>query len=192
MKKKISRLEEYWLLEKVRQGNGGAIKALVENHTDMAYSVAFKVLRNKEDAEEVVHDSFIRALDSLADFNRYSRFSTWLYQIVYRSSINRLKKRKEVIDISQVGLDLLSVPADQWEVLHEADRRTYLSMALAKLDDVDNLVITLFYLDEKPISEICSVLDLGKSAIKMRLLRARKSLKNELEKLLNRESDKLY
>lgn len=192
MKKKISRLEEFLLLEKVREGDGGAIRALVESHTDMAYSVAFKVLKSKEDAEEVVHDSFLKALDSLADFNRYSRFSTWLYQIVYRNSINRLKTRKEIIDISQVRLELLSVPADQWEELHEADRKRYLSMALTKLDYVDNLVVTLFYLDEKPISEICSILDLGKSAVKMRLLRSRKTLKNELEKLLNRESDELY
>ncbi len=186
------RIRESRLLNRVINGDSVAIRTLVEDHSDQAYSVAFRVLGNREDAEEVVHDSFLKAFAALHRFNRFSRFSTWLYRIVYHTAINQLKSRKEMVDFPLADQSFVSLPADQWDELQEADRKKYMEIALFTLDVTDRLVITMHYFDQLSIGEISSVLSLGKSAIKMRLMRSRKILKKELERLLNNEANDLY
>lgn len=192
MGKKINRLEEAALLERVIHGDAKAIRELVDLYSDMAYSIAIRVLKNKEDAEEVTHDSFLKALDCLTDFNRFSRFSTWFYQIVYRISLNKLKSRKELVSF-QPEMELPPTSAGkQWRELELLDQKKFLEKAFQVLDVIDQLIVTFYYLDDMPISEICKVTGLGKSAVKMKLMRSRNSLKSELEKLLDDESSELY
>ncbi|WP_192348863.1 RNA polymerase sigma factor [Algoriphagus sp. Y33] len=192
MGKKISKLEEIALLKRVAQGDAKAIRQMVDLFSDMAFSLAMRVLKNKEDAEEVTHDSFLKALDSLAEFNRLSRFSTWFYQIVYRSSLNKLKTRKEIFSI-RPELELIpAAPGRQWMDLQLQDQRKFLDKAFQVLDLTDQLIVTMYYVDDLSIAEISKLTELGKSAVKMKLMRSRKSLKNELEKLLDGESTELY
>jgi len=192
MGKKINRLEEAALLERVIHGDAKAIRELVDLYSDMAFSIAIRVLKNKEDAEEVTHDSFLKALDCLTDFNRFSRFSTWFYQIVYRISLNKLKSRKELVSF-EPEMELPPTGAGkQWREFELLDQKKFLEKAFQVLDVTDQLIVTFYYLDDMPISEICKVTGLGKSAVKMKLMRSRKSLKSELEKLLDDESSELY
>lgn len=192
MGKKINRFEEITLLERVIHGDAKAIRELVDLYSDMAYSIAIRVLKNKEDAEEVTHDSFLKALDCLNDFNRFSRFSTWFYQIVYRISLNKLKSRKELVSF-QPEMELpITGSEKQWRELELLDQKKFLEKAFQVLDVTDQLIVTFYYLDDMAISEISKVTGVGKSAVKMKLMRSRKSLKSELEKLLDDESSELY
>ena len=75
----------------------------------------------------------------------------------------------------------------QFDLLKSAERKKYVQLALSKLTKEDSLVITLHYIGEKSIAEICEILDAKKSAVKMRLLRGRRQLQAELESLLNTE-----
>ena len=192
MGKKINRFQEIALLERVIHGDGKAIRELVDLYSDLAFSIAFRILKNKEDAEEVTHDSLLKALDSLADFNRLSRFSTWFYQIVYRNALNKLNSRKAMVSI-QPEMELLpNNSVNQWSELELQDQKKFLEKAFQVLDMSEQLIVTMYYMDDFSVIEISKVLGLGKSAVKMKLMRSRKSLKSELERLLDDESKELY
>ncbi|NJK94191.1 MAG: sigma-70 family RNA polymerase sigma factor [Bacteroidales bacterium] len=71
-----------------------AFSYLVEKHKRMAYNFALKLVKVPEDAEEVAHDAFVKAYQSLKEFRRESKFTTWLYKIIFNLSISRLRKKK--------------------------------------------------------------------------------------------------
>jgi len=81
-------------LEQARRGDERAIKLLVENHQQLVFSIAWKVLGNKEDAEDAAQETFIRCLRNLGKFKGESAFGTWLCSIAYRSAIDLFNKRK--------------------------------------------------------------------------------------------------
>lgn len=153
-------------------------------------SVALKVVSNREDAEEVVQDSFMKAFAALSKFKKVSKFSTWLYRIIYNTALTKIGNKK--INIVDLDDQVESEPGafienQEFDLLKDAERKKYVGLALNKLSKEDYLVISLHYIGENSISEICAILDFNKSAVKMRLLRGRRQLQNKLERLLNTE-----
>jgi len=178
------------ILERAIRGDRSALAYLVKKYRDLAYTVAIRVVANREDAEEVVQDAFLKAFASLREFRRAAKFSTWLYRIVYNTALTKIGQRK----MQRVDLDSQDENArelifenEQFDLLESAERKKYIHLALGKLTTDDYLVITLYYIGEKNIAEICQVLDIKKSAVKMRLLRGRRQLLVELERLLSTE-----
>src|ERR1700709_1259945 len=80
-------------LELALRGNREGLEYLVGAYRTLAYTIAMKVLGNREDAEEVVQDAFLKAFAALKDFKRASRFSTWLYRIVYNTALTKRSNR---------------------------------------------------------------------------------------------------
>jgi len=182
--------QEDHFLEKAVRGDRDGLEYLVEIYKDLAYTIAIKIVLNNEDAEEVVQDSFMKAFASLSSFRKASKFSTWLYRIVYNTAITRLNaKRMNTVDLDdQPEREEYIIDENrEWKLLIQADKKKYIDLALDKLKKDDRLVITMYYIAEKNISEIGEIMDLKKSAVKMRLLRGRKQLETELNLLLNDE-----
>jgi len=183
------------ILKKAIQGNKASLEYLVMTYKNMAYTIAVKIGLSNEDAEEVVQDSFLKAFSSLGNFREASKFSTWLYRIVYNTAITKSKRKKifatepaYIIAEKQTG-DAENIG---WHLLRNMERKRYVNLALEKLTDEDRMVITLYYIAEKDIAEICIITDMKRSAIKMRLFRGRKQLQSELENLLGEEIKDLY
>jgi len=177
-------------LEQAIRGERAGLEYLVGAYKDLAYTVAFRIVMNKEDAEEVVQDSFLRAFASLEKFKRASKFSTWLFRIVYNTALTKVKDKK--IQLSELGNPLDDNAFDisdhtEYDLLKKGEREKFVGLALNRLSEEDHLVISYFYIGEKSISEISEILGLKTSAIKMRLLRGRKQLEAELKILLNTE-----
>ncbi|WP_212003772.1 RNA polymerase sigma factor [Chitinophaga sp. HK235] len=178
--------EEDYYLQQAIQGNRKGFEYLVTTYKDLAYTIARNIVLNKEDAEEVVQDAFVKAFSALGNFRKAAKFSTWLYRIVYNTALTKGHARKAV-----------TIPVDDgawWPTetvstgsLTQADRKRYIDLALRQLTEDERVVITLYYLGEKDITEIAAILALKKSAVKMRLLRGRKSMKAALELLLPKE-----
>lgn len=188
-----SNQEDIYLKKAVR-GDRTGLEYLVSNYTGLAYTIAIKILGNKEDAEEVVQDSFMKAFKAIGKFKKSSKFSTWLYRIVYNTAITKRRNRKTSI----VSLDnapmvevLSKIEEKEWDGLLQDDKQKFLDLAMNNLSVEERLILTLHYIMEKNISEISTIMNLKKSAIKMRLLRARKQLKIELELLLGDETKNL-
>jgi RNA polymerase sigma factor (sigma-70 family) len=182
--------QEDGFLEKAIRGDRAGLEYLVRTYKDLAYTIAIGIVSNNEDAEEVVQDSFLKAFRSLHTFRRASKFSTWLFRIVYNTALSKLKRKR----IPTAGLDekmneakVAMIESDEWDLLEQEERKKYIDLALTQLTTEDRLVITLHYIGEKSISEICEITGKEKSAIKMRLLRGRKQLESALGSLLNDE-----
>lgn len=186
--------KEEWILKKAANGDPSAMGRLVESHTKLAYTVAIRLLHNRQDAEEVVQDSFMKAFASLHRFNNASSFSTWLYRIVYNTALTKLGKRKRNAAYSKDFQTEWTHSHDHnkgWEQLLKNEKLKYIEMAMESLSEEDRFIFILHYTGGKTISEIGRILDLKKSTIKMRLSRGRKLLKEQLEVLLGNETNEL-
>lgn len=177
-------------IDKVLQGDASSYSYFVEKYKDMAYTVALKVVRNAEDAEEVAQDSFIKAFQQLKTFQGKSKFSTWLYTIVYRTAISKTRKKKiEVTDIDEYVVDNYSTDTSfsQIEELKHEEQQKYIKAAIDKLPELDALLVTLFYINDNTLDEIQEITGYTKTNIKVRLFRARKKLYKSLEHFLKNE-----
>lgn len=177
-------------IEKVLLGDTSSFSFLVESYKDMAYTIALKIVRSPEDAEEVAQDSFVKAFQQLQTFKGDSKFSTWLYTIVYRTAISKIRKKKlEITDIDEYVIENHSIDFSfpQLDLLKVEEQKKYVTLAVNALTELDALLITLFYLNENTFDEIIEITGLTKTNIKVRLFRARKKLYKELLKLLKTE-----
>ncbi len=179
------------IIAKVKSGDLTAFSVLVDEHKAMAFTLALRLLKSREDAEEVTQDSFLKAYKNIGQFKEEARFSTWLYSIVYNTALTYLRKKKlkttEISDLSVGNLLELSEPDSAWIRLQKEERAGFIKLAFSRLSGDDQLAITLFYLNENSLQEITEITNWELSNVKVRLHRARKRLLIELEKLLNHE-----
>lgn len=177
-------------IDKVLQGDTNAFAYLINKYKDMAYTIAIKIVKSHEDAEEVAQDSFLKAYEKLDSFKGNSKFSTWLYTIVYRNSITKIRKKKVATsDIDDYVMDNYSEGSDfpQIEAIKNGEQQKYVREAINRLPEKDAILITLFYMNESSIEEIEQITSLTQTNIKVKLFRARKKLNTELSLLLKDE-----
>ncbi|MFH1159361.1 MAG: sigma-70 family RNA polymerase sigma factor [bacterium] len=174
-------------IDRVLQGDSSAYAHLVAKHKEMVFSIALKISNNREDAEEVAQDSFLKAYQALGSFRKKSKFSTWLYRIVYNAAITKTRKKR----IEFVGIDdrlIMNYTEDEIHArvneIDEQEQKILVDRALKNLPEEDNLLITLFYKSEKSIEEISYITGLSESNVKVRLHRIRKKLYDELSELM--------
>jgi len=177
-------------IDKVLQGDANAFAYLINKYKDMVYTISIKIVKSHEDAEEVAQDSFLKAYEKLDSFKGNSKFSTWLYTIVYRNSITKIRKKKVATsDIDDYVIDNYSEGSEfpQLEAIKNGEQQKYVREAIDRLPEKDALLITLFYMNESSIEEIEQITNLTQSNIKVKLFRARKKLNAELSFLLKEE-----
>jgi RNA polymerase sigma factor (sigma-70 family) len=178
------------IIREVLNGNPQKFSYFVSQYKDMAYSIAFRIVNNKEDAEEIVQDSFLRAYKSLHKFRQSSKFSTWFYRIV----VNRALSIRSQVKKSIVEIDINTIPEIQFEEIDSAyntltheERVKFINSALKELPEEDSVLLTLYYLNENSIEEISQITGIRIDNVKMKLLRARKKMYVVLEEHLKME-----
>ena len=177
-------------IDKVLQGDTNGFAYLINKYKDMVYTIAIKIVKSHEDAEEVAQDSFLKAYEKLDSFKGNSKFSTWLYTIAYRNSITKIRKKKVATsDIDDYVIDNYSEGSEfpQLEAIKNGEQQKYVREAIGRLPEKDALLITLFYMNESSVEEIEQITNLTQSNIKVKLFRARKKLNTELSFLLKEE-----
>lgn len=174
------------LVERILAGEQQAFARLVDRHKSYAYTIAYKILLNRPEAEEVAQDAFIKAYHHLKDFNRQAKFSTWLYRIVFNTAITYKRKHRQIFE----GLEHTVVEYEQRAdgELEKGDKQRYLQLALAGLNESDRTAMTLFYMDEFSLEEIALIMDMQANTVKVRIHRARQRLADELKRILNQEA----
>ena len=181
-------------LEQIRQGNTNAYAMLINKHKTMAFNLAFRITRNREDAEEVIQDAFLKVYYSIKDFEGKSKFTTWLFRIVYNQAISKIRKKN--IDQNTIGDEIIDnftvgEVSNALNYLKAEEQTKYINLALAKLPEEDSVVVTLFYLNESSIEEVSEITGLSETNVKVKLYRSRKKLYDELKQLLNEEVNTL-
>ena len=191
------KLTEDKAIERAIERDPEAYRFLLNKYKTYAFSIAVKIVKNREDAEEVVQDSFCKTFKAIRNFNRSGKFSTWLYKIVYNTSLTRIRNKKVVMDSleefpdSDRGFDIPDNYVGSFEKLVQSDQVALLKKALTVLTESENLAITLYYSCENTIVEIETITGWNPSTIKIRLFRARQKLYTELSRQLNEEINEL-
>lgn len=177
------------LLSRIRAGDKLAYKELINRHKDYAFTVAYRILNSREDAEEVAQDAFMQVFGALNSFNGESKFTTWFYRIVFNAALmQKRKNRVESVDIETSSeAFLVSHSSDSTEDLRKNERKNAIQKALQNLSADDTTMITLFYLKELSLEEIAEITKISAETAKVKIHRARKRLAEEMKKLLKEE-----
>ena len=169
-------------------GDTNAFAVLVSRYKDLVYTLALRMLKNREEAEEVAQDSFIKAYKSLNRFKGDSKFSTWIYKIVYNTSLDRLKKNRK--HFNDVAIDeftehQVKTIDNALDNLESKEQTKAIQDCIALLPSEDGFLLTLYYFEEQTLDEISKAVGLTSNNVKVKLFRARKKLatilKNKLE-----------
>ena len=182
----ITTQEEYSLIDRIVAGEEALYATLVNKYKSYAYTIAFKVVENRAEAEEVAQDGFIKAFHYLKKFNREAKFSTWLYRIVFNQAISYKRKNRQQFESIENSIVEYSDRADS--DLMKDDKRVFLSQAMEKLSDADRIAVQLFYLKEYSLEETAEMLGQNINTLKVRVHRARQRLADELKKILKEEA----
>ena len=183
------------IISNVLAGDQQAYALLVSRYQNYVFTLALRFTRNREDAEEVSQDIFIKAYKALADFRGASKFSTWLYTIVNTSCITFLRKKKlqtHSLDNDQVFE--LADNQDSGMSANQVEQKSRIAMvnqAIQLLSGDDAEIITLFYKSEQTLEEIAQILGVEINTAKVRLHRARARLKEKMEKHFAEEINNL-
>lgn len=181
-------------IEKILKGESSAFSALVERHKDMAFTVALRIVRNREDAEEIAQDAFIKAFQSLKSFKKDSKFSTWLFRIVYNAAISKTRKKKlESTDVSEHIINNYSEDEiTNNNTLDANEKKLLVKKAIESLNPTDSIIVSLYYLEGCSVEEISKVINFTKSNVKVKLHRIRNKIYNQIQHNLNNDIKRVY
>ena len=181
--------EEQILIKKIVAGDAKPFAVLVNAYKDMTVLLAYNIVLNQEDAEEVAQDAFVKAYTSIHSFKADSRFSTWLYRIVVNTALNKKKLKKHyAVEISEsLSDELPSGTNDIFATQITSEHRKYIQVALQSINANERLCLTLFYLNELSVEEIHELTSITASNIKVLLYRGRKNLYTALHRHLRNE-----
>ena len=166
-------------INKVINGDVNAFAYLVDTYENMVFSLAYKMTKNREEAEEISQDTFIKAFKNLKKFKGDSKFSTWLYRIAYHTSLDTIKKNKNnnsTFEINEITFNQIQSVEHILEGIERKERAKIMDACLQKLQDEERSIIWMFYYDELSLKEIIEVTNLSEANIKVKLHRARKKL----------------
>jgi RNA polymerase sigma-70 factor (ECF subfamily) len=179
-------------IDALKQGNRSELARMVEQFSDSIYRVALRMLNNPADAEDVLQETFIKAIRALPTFEGRSSLSTWLYRIAVNESLMLIRKQKPEAALTEEEFedpdDSTSYPSFQildWCCLPEedflsAETRKVLNLAIQKLPKNLRTVFVLRDIEGLSIRDTAEALDITESNVKTRLLRARMKLREEL------------
>lgn len=179
-------LDDNEIIRSVLNGDQQAYAQLVDRYQNYVFTLALRMVKSREDAEEVAQDVFVKAYRYLADFKGASKFSTWLYAIVNNTCITLLRKKKLVVQ--SLDQDNIFEAADSRDSGMRADKveqkskQQMVNQAISMLGPDDAGIISLFYKAEQSMEETAEVLGIEVNAAKVRLHRARARLKEKMEK----------
>lgn len=174
------------LVRKSQNDDERAFGQLVSRYESKVYSLALKMLRNPEDAEDVLQDTFLRAYRGIKSFKGNSTFSTWVYRITANSALMRLRKRQlptvsiDDADEREAPINIADWAPGPVEQMLNQETQAAMTEAIEALPPEFRQVFVLRDIEELSNAEVAEILDLSVAAVKSRLHRARLKVRNRL------------
>lgn len=175
------------LIDNILEGDRDAINNLIVRYQDFAFNLSLKILRNREDAEETTQDSFVKAIKAIRAFQKHSSFKTWLYRIVYNTSLNKLRqsKKEKVVYFNELSDDHFDYASNSEQYNYdEKVKKERIKRAFETLNPENRVIMSLFYQENMSIDEIATITLLNANLVKVRMHRSREQLKPLLKDLL--------
>ncbi len=179
-----------YYINRILNGYTSHYSIIVDRYKDMVHTIAYRLCGNREDAEEVAQDVFVKAYKSLKDFKGKSKFSTWIYSITYNTTVSKLRKKQlEYVRLDDKDGNLSEIKDKGYEEQNNFDKVPFkiLIKILDELDPIDKSLLTLYYQDDKSVRELSNITGLTMSNVKVRLFRNRRKIFQKLQLVLKEE-----
>ncbi len=183
--------DEAALVARAKAGDVSAFEALVNRYEGKIFRLAQNITQNREDAEDVMQEAFLKAYEHLGNFHGDSRFYTWLVRIAVNEALMKLRKRRpgqfSIDEPVESDNDLMPREVEDWgpspeDRFAETEMNEIVAEAVSKLEPAYRVVLQLRELEQLSTEETAELLGLSISAVKSRLLRARLKLRQKLNK----------
>ena len=167
------------LIKRIAEGETELFSHIAEHYAQAVHTLIIRIVGSVEDAEELTQDVFLRVFENLPYFNHKCSFSTWLYRIAYNCAISFTRhKRQQYLQIDENRLRLVDdVEVEQIEAIADNEQKLdALARAIQQLNAEERALVTLFYYEERSVSECAEIVGQSHNNIKVRLHRIRKKL----------------
>jgi len=178
------------LINQIVEGDTNSFTILVDRYKDLVFTLALRMLKNREEAEEVAQDTFIKTYKSLDTFKGDSKFSTWIYRVAYNSCLDRIKKNKKHlndVEINEFTAHQVIVIDNTLDTLEIVEQKEAIQRCINFLPSEESFLLTLYYFDDLSLDEISKIVGMTSNAIKVKLFRSRKKLATILKSQLEPE-----
>lgn len=182
--------EDHELIKNALNGNQDCYTRLMKKYHDPVFSLVFKIIHDKEEIEDLVQETFIKAFSSLKSFNENYSFSTWIFKIASNNCIDYMRKKKlKTLSINvtieqEEGESTIEIPDTSYETdrhLIEEQRRKIIQDAINSLPEKYRVVIQMRHQEEKNYDEISEILNMPIGTVKAHIFRAREMLNKYLK-----------
>jgi RNA polymerase sigma-70 factor, ECF subfamily len=198
----IKATDEASLVEQARDGNPAAFTELVRRYEGKIFRLAHHITQNREDAEDVLQEAFLKAYEHLDQFQGNSKFYTWIVRIAVNQALMKLRKRRsdktvsmdETLDTGEdvVIREIAAWDPDPEEQYSREELARILDEAVQSLAPPYRAVFVLRDVDELSTEETAEALELSIPAVKSRLLRARLQLRDKLTRYFKRKEEDAF
>jgi RNA polymerase sigma factor (sigma-70 family) len=165
------------LIEECRKGNSKAQFRLYEQYSKAMYNLAYRMLNNREDAEDILQETFVECFRNIDSFRFESTFGAWLKKITVNKCINHIKKKK--LDLTFCETLPVAIYEEEEEVIYETET---IFKSIELLPDGYRIILTLYLLEGYDHTEISQILGISESTSKSQYSRAKEKLRNILSK----------
>ena len=186
----MSNTDDLMYIKQVIGGDTNSFAVLVDRYKNMVFTLSLKMVKNREEAEEVAQDTFVKAYRSLNKFKAESKFSTWLYKVAYNTCLDCLKKKNRaqpVVAIDEYTEHEVVSLSNVVDSLEEKERSQMIQECLDVLPGEDSFLLSLYYFEEQSIKEIAKIMGINDNHVKIKLFRSRKKLTAVLKDQLTPE-----
>ncbi len=185
-------------IELAKTGDKNSLSEIVNTYSPNIYSLSLKFMRNKHDAEDVLQETFLKMLNSISKFEGRSTLYSWLYRIATNTALEKLRKKypeQFEIELDTVdyhehsGRKSFELPYFDEKDLDNSDLKIELNSAIKKLNAKLRIVFILRDIEGNSVKETAKILNLSEANVKIRLMRARMFLKENLEDYYKQRND---
>ena len=175
----MAKLTDENYIEKTLNGDSNAFAFLIDKYKDMVFTLAIKMVKNREVAEEVSQDAFLKAYKYLPKFKGDAKFSTWLYKIAYNTCLDAIKKNSiqyKNVAIDEININYISSVETVLDGIEREERAVIINDCLEQLPEDEKAILLFFYFKELSLKEIIEITSMTEANVKVKLHRARKKL----------------
>jgi RNA polymerase sigma-70 factor, ECF subfamily len=175
------------LAERVAKGDAAAFDELVGRHMQKAFGVAFRLLGQREDAEDLVQEAFLAALENIESFDSGRDFAPWFYRILFNRCLNARKSRarRQTVDIP---LEAHSADPSPLLDAERSELRAHLTRAMDGLPERQRTIVQLCEIEGFSSPEVAQILDISDGTVRWHLHQARRMLRDALEPYVRRQT----
>lgn len=186
---------DQYYINQIIDGDTNAFSVLVDRYKNLVFSLALRMLKNREEAEEVSQDTFIKTYKSLHKFKGDSKFSTWIYKVTYNTCLDRIKKNKKYFNdvaIDEFTEHQIKTIDNALDKMEQQEYNKTIQDCLTLLPNDDSFLLTLYYFEAHSLEEISKIVGITANHVKVKIFRSRKKLATILKNRLEPEIIEYY